>query len=236
LLVVVSAERNGDKNLVVAEFLDSTDEQARFSYHSSVPLLEAGDFVSKRGDEISFLNQTTLAAVTSRDGSVVSSDAPEAAVAKGPRPPVVRRPGGYKNKALRSPTGKSSPKYDMTEAEVAHFHFDKINVADMCDKFGPIVKSYARSGSCKPRDVAVRLNAERHKTAFGASWTPRLTHLLLGLIFSAPAPGKHPENKPSRPAPKVRSKSESLQSSTSPMTQADIVSRLSALGRVVVKK
>jgi hypothetical protein len=39
-----------------------------------------------------------------------------------------------------------------------------------------------RDGS-KPRDVAVRLTNEGHRTAAGAPWTPRLVHFLLGLVF-----------------------------------------------------
>ncbi|TIR49118.1 MAG: hypothetical protein E5X53_26160 [Mesorhizobium sp.] len=75
----------------------------------------------------------------------------------------------------------------MTDAEMVHFHSKRINVAQLCDKFGPIVKSYARTGTRKPRDVAVRLNAEGHRTVAGSRWTPHLTHILLGLIFLDPA-------------------------------------------------
>ncbi|MER8927746.1 hypothetical protein [Mesorhizobium sp. M0859] len=49
----------------------------------------------------------------------------------------------------------------MTDAEVAHFHSKRINVAQLCDKFGPIVKSYAKTGTRKPRDVAPRGSMQR---------------------------------------------------------------------------
>ena len=41
-------------------------------------------------------------------------------------------------------------------------------------KLEPIVKVYARDQTRKPVDVSRRLNAEGHKTADGAVWTPRL--------------------------------------------------------------
>jgi hypothetical protein len=71
----------------------------------------------------------------------------------------------------------------MTVAEMAHFHSKRVDVAQLCEHLGGVVRSYARNGIRKPRDVSDRLNADRHKTAAGSAWTPRLTFFLLGLIF-----------------------------------------------------
>jgi hypothetical protein len=46
-----------------------------------------------------------------------------------------------------------------------------------------VVKAFAREGTRKPRDVAVRLTYEGRKTACGGKWTPRLVYLLLARIF-----------------------------------------------------
>jgi hypothetical protein len=60
----------------------------------------------------------------------------------------------------------------------------------------PVIRAYAKSRFRKPKDVARLLNNRGKRTAIGERWTPRLTHFLLGFIFS-PAP---PNNAPSQTA------------------------------------
>jgi hypothetical protein len=123
----------------------------------------------------------------------------------------------------------------MTQAEAAHFHSEKISIKDMCDNFGPIVKSYARSGTRKPCDVAFRLNIEGYTTAAGAQWTPRLSHFLLGLIFAEPSPRNATKDLPSAAVPNPRPGAEQRRRETPTLTQAELVNRLSSLGRVILK-
>lgn len=238
LLVVLSAERSGDMNVVTAEFLDGASELIKFRYLSPASLLEAGDFASKKGDAFSFLNRATLTAVTTKDGAVIEatpSNPIEVKSRAAPRQPVTRRLISSKPKPASPPVKRPASHYDMKQAEVVHFHSKTFNIADMCDKFGPIVKSYARSGTRKPSDVAVRLNGEGYRTAAGARWTPRLSFFLLGLIFTEPTSRKAAKDPPSKPGLAPSLQSEQRQREPRPLTQEDLVSRLSALGRVVVK-
>jgi hypothetical protein len=118
----------------------------------------------------------------------------------------------------------------MTEAETCHFHSAQTNVAQLCDQLRPVVKSYSRSGTRKPPDVAARLNRDGHKTAAGAPWTPRLARFLLALIFSdASKPRK-------RDAALLRSRTANEDRQRSAATPADLAVCLSALGRVIVKR
>ena len=65
LLVVVAIDRTGDKNIVLAEFLAAgVGATTKFNFFSDVPLFEVGDFVSKKGNLISFLHRDTLSPVT----------------------------------------------------------------------------------------------------------------------------------------------------------------------------
>ena len=235
LLVVLTAERSDDRNVVTAEFLDAAGGQFEFSCFSPQPLLEAGDFISEKGGAISFLNRATMTAVTIKNGAPVVAVPVEFVEAKvaAPKQPVVRQPLSPRPKPVSPPVSGTARHYDMTQAEAAHFHSAKTSVADMCDKFGPIVKSYARTGTRKPRDVAVRLNGEGYRTATGAHWTPRLSHFLLGLIFTERTSQK-PVKQPS-PKPVSASRSATKRRESMPLTQADLIDRLSALGRVVVK-
>jgi hypothetical protein len=75
----------------------------------------------------------------------------------------------------------------MTEAEMIHFNSDAVGLAELFGKLEPVVKAYAREHTRKPPDVARRLNAEGHRTASGALWTPRLVRFLL-LRRSRPSP------------------------------------------------
>jgi hypothetical protein len=61
LLIVVSVERGGEEGTVTAEFLDSQNgETTQFKCRSAEPILELGDFVSVKGNEISLVHKPTL--------------------------------------------------------------------------------------------------------------------------------------------------------------------------------
>lgn len=231
LMVVVSADGDNGRQSFVAESLASGDLQRAFTYQSATMLIAPGDFVSVKGDVISFLHPETLTHMNFRDGAVIVTRE-ESGSAKpapqGARPAVLVATSRTRPIKGRAPEKPSNP--EMTQAETAHFHSKKINVAQLCDRLSPVVKSYARSGTRKPPDVAVRLNKDGHRTAAGAPWTPRLVRFLLALIFNESPPPKHDGKAarvPPRRPPPVRS--------GGPLTADDIASRLSALGRVTVR-
>lgn len=228
LLIVISTENRGERQVVVAESLDSAAVQVTFSYLTPAPLISIDDFVSMKGDLISFLKRDTLDHVTFRNGSALGQlveAAPRPAPALGAATPKILG----KTTLIRRPVERTNTP-DMTEAETRHFHSAQTNVAQLCDQLGPVVKSYARSGTRKPPDVAARLNRDGHKTAAGALWTPRLARFLLALIFSdASKPRK-------RDAALLRSRTANEDRQRSAATPADLAVCLSVLGRVIVKR
>jgi hypothetical protein len=233
LLAVVAVDRTGDKNSVLAELLASdTGASIEFIYFSDLPLFEVGDFVSKKGSQISFLHRDTLTAIIFTEGSFVRPAQTDVRVQPSS---MVKASSAPPAKAIAPPRKPAVPsKHDMTAAEMVHYHSKKISVADICEKFEPIVKTYARAGVRKPRDVAVRLNADGHRTANGSRWTPRLTHFLLGLIFLEPARTKDDGDSISLPRP-TSTPTEKASDNYLPLTQTEMARRLSELGRIVIK-
>ena len=70
LLLVVEVARDGDENVITAEFLDSqSGETVQFRCRSTEPVLERGDYVNIKGDEISFFHKGTLVPITFVDGA-----------------------------------------------------------------------------------------------------------------------------------------------------------------------
>ncbi len=65
-----------------------------------------------------------------------------------------------------------------------HFHSDTVGLGDLFTKLEPVVKIYAREHTRKPPDVSATLNAEGHRTADGALWTPRSVRFLLALMVN----------------------------------------------------
>ncbi len=237
LMVVVSIDRTGNKNTVLAEFLDAeVGRTHKFTYFSDVPLVEFGDFASKKGDQISFLHRDTLKIITFKEGSTVPADLSGAGLPPSPPSEVARVPPAKIRKPTAPPRKPSNqPAYDMTTAEIVHYHSPKMHVGELCNKLGPIVKTYSGAGTRKPRDVALRLNADGHRTVNGAHWTPRLTHFLLGLIFLKPPPTETNRGSVSLPD-KMCAHKEPAPAQYMQLTQTDMARRLSVLGRVVVKK
>ncbi|TIM38176.1 hypothetical protein [Mesorhizobium sp.] len=235
LMMVVSTESRDERHVVVAEGVDQEHVKRMFGYLAPEALIAAGDFVSVKGELISFLHPETLSHVTFKDGTAIGPAVNDPAAEHRP-PPVPARPVPKtvinKTRLIKKPARRKDERPDMTEAETAHFHGPKTNVAQLCDRLGPVVKSYARSGTRKPRDVAVRLNKDGHKTAIGAPWTPRLVHFLLALVFSDTSGRAGKDAPPAPPSPRSQPR---VDRSREPLTQADIASRLSALGRVTVR-
>jgi hypothetical protein len=238
LLLVVTVERDGDENTVTAEFLDSqSGETTQFKCRSDEPVLEPGDFVNMKGNEISFVHKATLIPVTFVDGAMIVI--PEKAVEPPPPPsPPPAIPPKAKPK-LVFPKLKRAADYSrapLTEPEMIHFNSDKVGLGALFAKLEPIVKAYARDQTRKPVDVSLRLNADGHTTAAGAPWTPRLVHFLLALMFNDPKTDKKPETRAvqqARPAPARTAPSRAARISMDDKDQ--LAKLLSSLGRVTVK-
>ncbi|MGR9134766.1 hypothetical protein [Rhizobium leguminosarum] len=238
LVVILAVDRHGQENQVECEFLDSeTHEAFRFTCHSEAPLFEVGQFISVNGSQISCIDPESLRPVVFAAGSWVkpahAQSAEKLALAPLPNPKPANK--SKQAKLIRKEQKNiNGSKHDMSEAEMMHFNSKKVTIADLFGKLEPVVKAYAREGTRKPRDVAVRLNANGYKTASGSKWTPRLAHFLLGLMFNdKPTPatsgiahgGTRQRANPKRNA---------APSATSGNMSADeIASRLSRLGKII---
>jgi hypothetical protein len=235
MLVVLDAERTDDENSVTAEFLDSREgESTTFTCRSDIPILEAGDFINMKGDEISFVHKEALRPVTFLKGETVV--VPDDTEASAPSPAPAETPETPKQ---RSPIPSFPKKQDysrepLTEAEMVHFNSEAVGLGELFGKLEPVVKFYAREHTRKPVDVSLRLNAEGHRTAAGELWTSRLVRFLLALMFNdSPKPGgtsdaRREVSRPRRaaaPGPTIVSMDD----------KDEIARRLSSLGRVTMK-
>ncbi|MBR1325729.1 hypothetical protein [Bradyrhizobium ottawaense] len=238
VLVVLSVARIGDENTVAAEYLDSRDgETTTFACRSELPIFDAGDFINMRGDEISFVHKDALRPVFFRIGGTVTTPAP---LAEEPRAALRPQAGTLQLRQPRLiPAGTNRLVEDMrgpmTEAEMIHFNSDKVDLGKLFRKLEPIIRAYAREHTRKPRDVARRLNAEGHRTANDAAWTPRLVRFLLALMFNDPKRGR--SNKPqttAQPPPNQQGSQRKL-SPVAMDDKSEIAKRLSALGKVTVR-
>jgi len=105
MLLVVTVERDGDENTVTAEFLDSqANETTKFKCQSVEPVLEAGDFVNMKANEISFLH---AGAITFLAGSLIVIPERTSRPPSAPRPPV--QPNGRPIPITRKPTPQKPP-------------------------------------------------------------------------------------------------------------------------------
>lgn len=237
MLVVTEVERAGDDNTVTAEFLDSREgETTKFFCRSAISVLEPGDFINMKGDQISFVHRGSLWPVTFTTGGTV--DIPEGAPSDPvPAPaaaPKTEQPSS-KRRLIRAVERKQQESWGpLTESEMVHFNSDAVSLGDLFAKLEPIVKVFAREQTRKPPDVSRRLNAEGYRTATGEEWAPRLVRFLLALMFNdsgknakpavttRPTQGPRPE-APKRPAVLMDDMDE-------------IAKRLSSLGRVTMSK
>ncbi|QIP02976.1 hypothetical protein [Bradyrhizobium symbiodeficiens] len=239
VLVVLTVDRTSDENAVTAEYLDSGDgETTTFACRSEFPIFDAGDFINMRGDEISFVHKEALRPVFFQIGGTVTVPASPAEEPRAAPPPPP--PGGLQLRRPRLiPAGAKSPIEEahgpMTEAEMIHFNSDKADLGKLFGKLEPIVRAYAREHTRKPRDVARRLNAEGHRTANDAVWTPRLVRFLLALMFNDSKRGRSSKPQTQAQPPPNQQGSHRKLPPVAMDDKSEIAKRLSALGKVTVR-
>src|SRR5262249_20719142 len=90
--------------------------------------------------------------------------------------------------AKRSPEDRHRNMRILDE-ERAHFSFGANDLQSTIRTLDPLIRKYARGGVRKPKDVARELNATGVRTACGDKWSPRLTWLLLAMVFEKGEPG-----------------------------------------------
>ena len=234
MLVVLVVERAVEENAVTAEFLDSREgETTKFGCRSEFPLLEPGDFITMKGDQVSFVLKDSLWPVTVTIGGTITI--PTSPPAEPSVPPVKVTPP-TKGRLVRLPDRKKQESWGpMTESEMFHFNSDTVGLGDLFAKLEPLVRAYAREHTRKPPDVSRRLNAEGHRTAAGDAWTPRLVRFLLALMFNDSA--KTAKQPPVGSGQVLRRGPEASARPAVAMDDKDeIARRLSSLGRVKIAK
>lgn len=236
LMEVISTENHDKRHVVTAEGVELDHLKRTFSYLAPDALILFGSFISLNGDLISFLHPESLTNVTFFDGAAIEPAVEDLGANNQHEPelaPPVLNPVVKKTRLIKNSARRDGTHADLTEAETFHFNGPKNDVAQLCERLGPVVKIYAQSGTRKPRDVAVQLNKDGHRTAAGAIWTSRLAQFLLALIFSDTSGFVNTE------APSASRQSSRMQQrdrNREPQALGDIASSLSTLGRVTVRK
>jgi len=185
LLIIKSVERNGEENIVVAEYLDSLKgETVQFTCFSSDPIFSPGNFISQKGKEFSFLNPEWLVPVQFVSGSRIARPKEDVA------PTGILLPKASIAKAKIDRSVASTKPRDrrviaITKSDSRHYQSKKVSKEAFCAGLLPVVKKLSKEGIRKPRDVAARLNRDKITTACGASWTPKLVYLLLAYLFES---------------------------------------------------
>jgi hypothetical protein len=185
LLIIKSVERHGEENVVVAEYLDSLKgETVQFTCFSSDPIFSPGNFVSQKGKEFSFFNPEWLVPVQFVSGSRIARPK-EDATSTGALSPKSSLSKAKIDKSLRPTRPRNRQNIAITKSDSRHFQSKKASKEAFCAGLRPVVKKLSKEGIRKPRDVAARLNRDNIATACGASWTPKLVHLLLAYLFES---------------------------------------------------
>lgn len=146
MLVVLTVERTAEENSVTAEFLDSREgETATFTCRTELPVLEAGDFINMKGDEVSFVHKEALRPVTFRKGGTVV--VPDETEESPPSPSPAEAPETPKERRLvpSFPKKRDYSREPMAEGEMVHFNSDAVGLGELFAKLEPVVKAYAGS-------------------------------------------------------------------------------------------
>jgi hypothetical protein len=261
LLLIEEANRSGERNEVRASVLDSFDEKVvRFFCYSEAPLFEPGEFMSMRGNEISFFDQQTMTTFTvaigervkpqapAPDSSLLSPPAPEAATVAEPAelPPF--------DLARFRRTG-------MTVSERKQFPKDENFLRSFVARLRPAVERMIADGARSPEDFAALLNARSQRTFTSERWNVRLANFLLSYMFEVELPPKQKNGKskpvslkessvksdadfretirPPVPQPKTITRPiislAGPKPTNEPLTREELANRLSAFGRVSFK-
>lgn len=164
LHLAVEVKRSGSRTTVLAESIsDGQNSKIEFSLLSRSTVIEAGDFVSKKGDSYSFLRKDTLESIEIMDGHSFDAEHDET------------------ESVIDVSVVPNSPD-EMTQNEFKHFHAPQMHVKKLTAKYTEILSSLSKRNIIGPKLVTHYLNAAGHTTAIGSRWTPRLAYFLICLV------------------------------------------------------
>lgn len=116
LHLVVEVKRAGSQITVLAESIsDGQNSKVEFSLLSTLAVIEAGDFVSKKGDAYSFLRKDTLESIEILNGHSFDAEDDEA------------------EHVIDDVVVPNSPN-EMTQKEFKHFHAPQMHVKKMTER------------------------------------------------------------------------------------------------------
>jgi hypothetical protein len=224
--VVISVERKGDENRVVAEHLDSNDyERFSFTCFSEDPVLAEGDLLSVRGLEVSFVHPDTLETVIVRSGARIVPQRPDL-------PPPRSQPATQTSKMPPVPIVASTAVargFVIAPKDLLHFGRTDAEREAFVDKMTSTLQLLDSAGRRRPKLVAARLNQMDAKTAIGADWNRRLVKFLQRLIHQRRKPNS---TTPRQPQPSVARRAAEQAESPS----GDLAEKLSMFGRVSMRR
>jgi hypothetical protein len=123
----------------------------------------------------------------------------------------------------------------LTREEQAHFELGTLDKASFLDRIEPHVRSFAKNGFRKPKEVAYLLNKGGIKTACGGTWNPRLAWFLLGFLFSAER--RNSRVRASSAVGRLPHRTVALSSSgRQPLTEVEIEKRRAAILMAMARK
>ena len=238
LMTIVGVTRKGRKSLIRAEYLDSDhNEKADIVCFSTEPLIAVGDFISAKADVFSYFVKEILAEIRFCNGDDIDEKLAESAKKAAQHPPALDMQNGIKKPSPKQSLLQSLLFENVDAANRQHFMPQRGLLSAFIERLRGTVKSYAQKGIRKPRDVAMKLNSDNVATASGAKWTPKLAAALLKILFdkrSLPVSNKQKTGTAIKSVAKNFEKVDSQQSE--PLSRADMVKKLSALGRVNGKR
>jgi hypothetical protein len=88
-----------------------------------------------------------------------------------------------KNDDHASPQSRPHRQLIVHRYERVHFNFGSNDRDTFLKRIRPTVRQFAQAGIQKPLDVSKKLNEDSVRTACGERWTPRLTTLLLAMLY-----------------------------------------------------
>lgn len=222
LHLVLEIRRTNSRITIVAESISGEqNSKVEFSVLPKLPVIEVGDFVSKKGDAYSFLRRDTLETIEVFDGHSLDTEDEEA------------------SQTVDASVIPTSPA-EMTQGEFKHFHSPQMHVKILTAKYSEVLSSLSKRNIIGPKLVTHYLNAAGHRTAVGSEWTPRLSYFLICLV-DAPldrVPGTKTQKTLGRRKEHLRGEEKSPYPNSrqrtldEPMGIDDLMRKLSRIGRV----
>lgn len=161
-------------SVLIEDLSTKNHQKHRLQIYCDQQLLNAGDFVSWRGNVFSFLNTVTLESIEIVNGEILLN--------------LDEVEGGIDHNEIPQKIS------DMVATEKRHFSYALTSNVTVQDELRPVLQDFAKRGIVGAKLVAHYLNATGRKTANGSPWTSRLAAFLI-LLSGVPQERPHKRYK-----------------------------------------